>query len=104
MFVTRDKKTGKYLKRKNRSWSSESFYSKYSGEPDWFKGLFTAKTVDKAKMYATESGARSFVNSRYARPLDRLDEVQERLEVIPIALCPTGEECHESDDPLGGAR
>lgn len=95
MFVIRDKKTGKYLKRKNRSWHSESFKAKYEGEPDWFKGLFTAKTVDEAKMYATIGGANSFVNSKYGRPCDRLDEIKERLEVVPITLCHIGEECND---------
>lgn len=98
MFVIRDKKTGKYLKRKNKSWASEAFYATYIGKKDWFEGLFTAETVDKAKMYGTESGAGGFVKSGYSRPLDRLDEIKKRLEVVPIALCPTGEECKEDDE------
>lgn len=92
MFVIRDIKTGKYLKRKNMSWHSESFQAKWRGEPDWFKGLFTTKTADEAKMYSTRGGANGFINNRYSRPLDRLDEIQERLEVVPIVLCPTGVE------------
>lgn len=97
MFVIRDKETGRYLKRKNRSWGSESFYATYDGKTDWFGGMFTAETVDKANIYATRYGAQNFVSSGYNRPLDRLDEISRRLEVVPIALCPTGEECKGED-------
>jgi len=103
MFVIRDKQTGLYLKRKNRSWHSEWFHAKYDGARDWFEGLFTAKTIDKAKMYSSKTVAEKFVVTTYNRPKEAVSQLKERLEVVHISLCPTGEACDEEETDVASA-